>query len=266
MNHPFFIVDAFTRVAFGGNPAAVCLLREPVSPKWMQDVATETCLSETAFVQLGQDSKFQLRWFTPNCEVDLCGHATLASALVLWTEGVLPDSQSIHFETKSGCLTARRISEGIALGFPSIPSYPVEVPPHLQDALGVDMRWVGSAGDDLLVEVGKPASSVRDLQPNFPELSTVETRRGIIVTAKGDTNGDADFVSRFFAPRFGINEDPVTGSAHCALGPYWAVKLGKDQLKGHQLSARGGEVGVIVGTEGVSLIGEAVMVMKGALQ
>jgi len=265
MNQPFFIVDAFTRVAFGGNPAAVCLLEEQVSRKWMQDIAAETCLSETAFVQAGKDSTFGLRWFTPLCEVDLCGHATLASALVLWTEGMVHDSQSIDFETKSGCLTASRVDDGIALEFPSIPSYPVEVPAHLQDALGVDLRWVGSAGDDLLVEVDKPAS-VRDLQPDFSKLSIVKTRRGIIVTAKGDTNGDADFVSRFFAPRFGINEDPVTGSAHCALGPYWAVKLCKEHLKGHQLSARGGEVGVIVGAEGVSLIGEAAMVMKGALQ
>jgi PhzF family phenazine biosynthesis protein len=264
VNYPFFIVDAFTKVLFGGNPAAVCLLHEQVSTKWMQGIAAETCLSETAFVQLGENSKFKLRWFTPIVEVDICGHATLASALVLWKEGLVPGDQIIEFGTRSGLLTATQVDEGISLDFPLIVPSSFEPPSILRKALGVEMLWVGSAGSDILVEVESP-SLVRGLEVNLSELRIVETR-GVIVTAKGDIGGTADFVSRFFAPRFGIDEDPVTGSAHCALGPYWAAKLGKSHLKGHQLSARGGEVGVIVGTDSVSLIGEAVMVMKGALQ
>ena len=264
MNYPFFIADAFAHAPFAGNPAAVCLLNEQVSPQWMQGLATETRLSETAFVQLGGDSKFALKWYTPTTEVDLCGHATLASAFVLWKEALVPGDQIIKFDTRSGLLTARQVSEGISIDFPLIIPSTSAPPSILGKALGVEMLWVGMAGPDILVEVESP-SLVKEIEPNLSELKNVETR-GVIVTAKGDVDGDADFVSRFFAPRFGIDEDPVTGSAHCALGPYWAAKLGKERLKGHQLSSRGGEVGIIVGTQNVSLIGEVVMIMKGALQ
>lgn len=265
MNLPFFIVDAFTNVPFGGNPAAVCIVEQDVDAAWMQNVAAETRLSETAFIQSGSGSRFNLRWFTPTVEVNLCGHATLASALVLWTEDRVPSSQNIEFETKSGLLTATRVAEGTAVDFPSISSHSIEVPPDLEDVLGIDFVWVGTAGEDLLIEVDDPVL-VKNFQPNFSKLSTVETRRGIIITAKGDTDGSADFVSRFFAPRFGIDEDPVTGSAHCALGPYWGAKLGKQELNGHQVSARGGKIAIILAEDRISLIGNGVTVMKGELQ
>jgi len=265
MNLPFFIVDAFTNVPFGGNPAAVCIVEQDVDAAWMQNVAAETRLSETAFIQSGSGSRFNLRWFTPTVEVNLCGHATLASALVLWTEDRVPSSQNIEFETKSGLLTATRVAEGAAVDFPSISSHSIEVPPGLEDVLGIDFVWVGTAGEDLLIEVDDPVL-VKNFQPNFSKLSTVETARGIIITAKGDTDGSADFVSRFFAPRFGIDEDPVTGSAHCALGPYWGAKLGKQELNGHQVSARGGKIAIILAEDRISLIGNGVTVMKGELQ
>ena len=261
-----YIVDAFTNVRFAGNPAAICLLTDRADAFWMQNVAAEMNLSETAFLnQRGEalEEGFDLRWFTPLAEVDLCGHATLASAHILWTTGALSELEVARFHTRSGLLTATSDEGWIELDFPALMAKTVLPPPNLKSALTIEPVWVGWTGMDYLVQVPH-AAVVRDLTPNFAALLEVETR-GIIVTARAEKNYGADFVSRFFAPRYGINEDPVTGSAHCSLGPYWATKLHKNELVGHQLSGRGGEVRVAVDGHRVSLSGKAVTVLRGEL-
>jgi PhzF family phenazine biosynthesis protein len=260
-------VDAFTERPFAGNPAAVCVLPEPADERWMQDVAGEMNLSETAFAhRIAGGPKFSLRWFTPRKEVDLCGHATLATAHVLWEEGHLRGDDPALFETKSGLLTARRGRDGIELDFPAEP-----VTDELRDAdeiaalraaLGAPFQFAGRNRLDLLVAL-ETEDQVRDLRPDIGRLGRFPVR-GVIVTGPSRAN-DHDFVSRFFAPRVGVDEDPVCGSAHCCLGPYWAEKLGRTQLVAHQVSCRGGVVKVRVELPRVVLIGHAVTVLRGEL-
>ncbi len=261
MTQSIIHVDAFSDKAFGGNPAAVCVLSAPGDETWMQNVATEMNLSETAFLY-PQDVGFDLRWFTPATEVDLCGHATLASAHVLWEMGHLAAGKQARFYTRSGVLTAQRDGDWIELNFPAEAETEVSRPTNLAEALGVIPRYVGKNRFDYLVEVDSE-ETVRRMQPNFSLLAGLPCR-GIIVTSQAQ-NPDFDFVSRFFAPQVGINEDPVTGSAHCCLGPFWAARLKKDRLNAYQASARGGVVRVHIDGERVHLGGQAITIVKGEL-
>jgi PhzF family phenazine biosynthesis protein len=254
-------VDAFTNRPFSGNPAAVCVLPAPAEERWMQSVAAEMNLSETAFLHREGDG-FRLRWFTPTIEVDLCGHATLASAHVLWEEGHLPRSERARFASKSGTLTAELRDGFIELDFPAGPTTAIRAPAELTEGLGVELVFVGKTPFDYLVEVASEPI-VRALSPDIAALARIDTR-GIIVKARASTPG-YDFVSRFFGPRAGVPEDPVTGSAHCALGPYWTSRLGKEAFVAYQASARGGDVRVKVAGDRVKLGGQAVTVLRGEL-
>jgi PhzF family phenazine biosynthesis protein len=261
MGQEIFQVDAFTAKPFAGNPAAVCVLPEAADEDWMQHLANEMNLSETAFL-VKQEDGYDLRWFTPAFEVELCGHATLASAHILWEQGfLLPDKQA-RFYTKSGLLSAVRKDTWIELDFPAEPEEQTDIPETLFSALGHAAQYVGKNRFDFLLEFDS-AESVRKMTPDFTLLSTI-SGRGFIVTSRSDASA-YDFISRFFAPAAGINEDPVTGSAHCCLGPYWAKKLGKKELTAYQASARGGVVKVRIGGERVYLSGQAVTVMRGTL-
>ena len=263
MSEPIFHVDAFTPRPFAGNPAGVCVLAADRSSDWMQNVAREMNLSETAFLRR-ETGVWRLRWFTPAVEVDLCGHATLASAHILWTEGLVPEGEKLRFRTKSGELSASRDGARIELDFPAEPASPLEAPPDVLAALHVpSVRAAGRNRFDLLVEL-EDESAVRALSPDFPRLREAAGCRGVIATARSE-RAEFDFVSRFFAPAVGIDEDPVTGSAHCCLGPYWVQRLGRSDLTGYQASARGGVVGVKVRGERVLLAGEAVTVSRGEL-
>lgn len=261
MGVPITVVDAFTDQPFRGNPAAVCILPEPRSAEWMQQLAQEMNLSETAFLHPQADG-FQLRWFTPAVEVDLCGHATLASAHVLWEAGYLKPGQPARFYTRSGLLSAERSSQWIELDFPAQPAEPISPPNELLQALGLTARFVGKNRFDYLIEVDGE-ETVRQLQPDFRALAGLAVR-GVIVTSQARSS-TYDFVSRFFAPGSGIDEDPVTGSAHCCLGPFWKERLGRDELVGYQASRRGGVVRVRVAQPRVSLGGKAVTVLRGEL-
>jgi PhzF family phenazine biosynthesis protein len=261
MTQEIFQVDAFTDTAFKGNPAAVCVLPHEGDERWMQNLAAEMNLSETAFLVQHNDG-YNLRWFTPAVEVDLCGHATLASAHILWENGLLAADRKARFFTRSGLLTAVRRGDWIELDFPSEPAKPAEAPESLGKALGVAPTYVGKNRFDYLVVV-ESEDMVRNLTPDFPLLSTISSR-GFMVTSRSDA-AEFDFISRFFAPAFGINEDPVTGSAHCCLGPFWAKRLGKEELVAYQASPRGGIVRVRVSEERVYLLGQAVTVMRGRL-
>ena len=261
MNQHIYQVDAFTKAPFAGNPAAVCVLPEPASERWMQDVAREMNLSETAFL-VGSDDGYRLRWFTPLVEVDLCGHATLASAHVLWETGEAQPEATIRFHTRSGLLSAKRDGDWIELDFPATPVSACDPPSGLLDGLGVSAKFVGRSKFDYFVEVSSDAE-VRALAPDFNALGQVDTR-GVIVTSRSDSS-ECDFVSRFFAPATGVDEDPVTGSAHCALGPYWQSRLGKSEFSARQISARGGELRVSVDGDRVRIAGQAVTVMRATL-
>ncbi len=254
-------VDAFTDRPFSGNPAAVCLLSSPADPTWMQDVAREMNLAETAFLVPRNDG-YDLRWFTPSTEVDLCGHATLASAHVLWEDQHLDPGDQARFHTRSGVLTATRAPDLIWLDFPATPPQPVDRIPELERAIGQPIRYLGRTAFDYLVELDSD-SAVRELTPDLPALSGLSTR-GVIVTAASSTK-NYDFISRFFAPAAGVPEDPVTGSAHCGLGPFWAARLGKNELVGFQASGRGGKVNVRLEGDRVQLGGQAVTVLRGEL-
>ena len=254
-------VDAFTDQPFRGNPAAVCILPNAGDENWMQNVAREMNLSETAFLQRQADG-FDLRWFTPSVEVALCGHATLAAAHVLWEEGHLGHEQAARFHTKSGLLTAQRQGDWIELDFPATLEDPAAPPDGLARALPAPLRYVGKNRFDYLVEL-ESDEAVRRLQPDFPALRKIPVR-GVIVTSRSDST-DYDFVSRFFAPGAGIDEDPVTGSAHCCLGPYWSKRLGKNEFVAYQASARGGIVRVRLNGDRVILGGKAVTVLRGEL-
>ena len=262
MRLTIFQVDAFTDTPFAGNPAAVCILQEPHDYAWMQRVAREMNLSETAFLRRQGDS-FDLRWFTPAVEVDLCGHATLASAHVLWEIGILKPDESAKFQTRSGLLKAQREAEWIELDFPALPDKPTLAPRGLSKALGTRPKYVGKSRFDYIAELDSERT-VRNLNPDFNFLSKLPIR-GLMVTAIAKTK-PYDFMSRFFAPRAGINEDPVTGSAHCCLGPYWQKRLNKSEFLAYQASARGGVVRVRVAGRRVHIAGKAVTVLVGELR
>lgn len=261
MPQPVVVVDAFTDKPFAGNPAAVCVLPEEKPERWLKQVAREMNLSETAFLLKRADT-WALRWFTPAVEVELCGHATLASAHVLWETGAATTGETIRFRTKSGVLTATNKDDWIELDFPALFSEYADAHPDLTEALGVSPKEVSKSRFDYLIEVDSEAT-VRKLSPNLALLGTIPVR-GVIVTAAASTPG-FDFVSRFFAPAAGVPEDPVTGSAHCALGPYWEARLNRREFLAYQASARGGLVRVTVSGDRVLLGGQAVTVMRGEL-
>lgn len=270
MGLTIFQVDAFTNKPFSGNPAGVCVVPKPRDAQdaqdadWMQNVAREMNLSETAFLHKQADG-YNLRWFTPAVEVELCGHATLASAHILWEEGYLEPGEQARFHTLSGLLTADRKGDWIEMNFPAKPEEPASAPPELIEALGVPVKYIGRSHYDYLVEVDSE-EVVRNVKPDFGLLATVPVR-GVMVTslASSSSLNGYDFVSRFFAPRVGVNEDPVTGSAHCCLSPFWSKRLGKDELVGYQASARGGVVRVRLSGDRVYLGGQAITVLRGEL-
>jgi len=259
MRIPIYQVDAFTSVVFSGNPAAVCILDAWIEDKLLQSIAAENNLSETAFlVQAG--SGFELRWFTPVTEVALCGHATLASAFVLFEYRNWPAS-TVKFQTRrSGLLSVTKRGDLLEMDFPARPAYARNPPAGLTEALHVTPEGVFGSAEDLMV-VLEDESAVRAVQPDFDALHRVESR-GTIVTARGDRS---DFVSRFFAPRVGVREDPVTGSAHCVLTPYWATVLGKTTLHAFQVSNRGGELFCSTSGDRVKISGKAVLYLEGAI-
>ena len=258
-----FQVDSFTAEPFRGNPAGVCLLRNEVAADWMHALAAEMNLSETAFLLPHAGGDFSIRWFTPTVEVPLCGHATLASAHVLWEQGRVAREQTITLHSQSGVLAARREADWICLDFPALPVEEATIPAGVAEAFHcAPLHSAKSQQDTYLLELDSERA-VRELQPDYAQLGGT-TPEACIVTARS-ASGACDFVSRFFAPRLGIDEDPVTGAAHCSLGPYWAKRLGKNELVGHQVSRRGGVVKVRVHGERVDLLGQAVTVIRGEL-
>ncbi len=261
MSAELHVVDAFTHKAFCGNPAAVCIVENEPDPNWMMQVSAEMRHSETAFVRRCEGG-WCLRWFTPEAEVDLCGHATLAAASVLWTSGREAAGSTIVFQTRSGSLTAWQDGDGIALDFPAVPVTPCDPPDDLASALHAPVVSCGRTRFDLFAEL-PTAADVCDLDPDIAALAAIPAR-GIIVTAAADMP-EYDFVSRFFAPAVGIPEDPVTGSAHCSLGPFWGKRLRKTRLSGFQCSLRGGVVRVLLQGNRVILSGNAVPVLSGRL-
>lgn len=263
MPTPITVIDAFTDRPFAGNPAGVCVLREDRPAEWMHTVAKELNLSETAFLRRRDDGDWALRWFTPADEEKLCGHATLAASHHLWEAGLQPGDAPLRFHTLSGVLTATRRAASIVLDFPNEAPRPIPVPPGLADALGVPVRSAAQNRLDIFAELADEGT-VRALAPSMDRLERFEAR-GIVVTALADAGRPYDFVSRFFAPRCGIAEDPVTGSAHCGLGPWWSGRLGRTTLRGYQASARGGFVGVTTQGDRCLLEGTAVTVWKGEL-
>jgi PhzF family phenazine biosynthesis protein len=258
---PLVQVNAFTAEPFAGNPAAVCLMAEPRPDVWMQRIAREMNLAETAFLVPGGDV-YSLRWFTPAVEVDLCGHATLASAHVLWETGRLGAHETARFQTRSGPLTAVRQRDWIVLDFPATPEERAPAPRALLDALRVSPTYVGRSRFDYLIEL-ETEDAVRSVHPDFQQLKAVDGR-GVIVTSRSRAE-DFDFVSRFFAPAAGIDEDPVTGSAHCCLATFWSARLGKTEFLARQISARGGILKVRLDGDRVRLGGQAVTVWRGEL-
>jgi len=262
MPQTIYQVDAFAERPFEGNPAAVCVLSEAREAAWMQNVAREMNLSETAFLVRRDDGSYDLRWFTPGVEVDLCGHATLASAHLLWEIDALAADQEAVFHTKSGRLSARQQNGRIVMDFPAEPPSEAEAPAGLIEAIGAKPIFVSCNRMDYLLRFDSEAT-VRALKPDMSRLAQIDVR-GVITTAQADSE-EYDFVSRFFAPAAGVPEDPVTGSAHCCLGPFWRQQLGKDHLVGYQASDRGGTVYVHPNGDRVHLGGHAVTVMKGTL-
>ena len=256
-----YTVDAFTEKPFAGNPAAVCILHKPADEAWMQQVAKEMNLSETAFLYKQNDG-FNLRWFTPAVEVELCGHATLASAHVLYETGLLKVPEQAKFYTRSGLLTAERKSDMIELNFPATPAEPATVQQGLLDAISVKPIYTGKTKYDVLLEVDSE-EVIRNLMPDFTLLKSISVR-GVIVTSRSFSS-EYDFISRLFAPGAGIDEDPVTGSAHCCLGPFWGKKLNKSTLTGYQASERGGTVIVHLMDDRVRLAGRAITILRGDL-
>lgn len=252
-------IDSFTDKPFSGNPAGVCILEEPADENWMQDVAKEMAVSETAFLY-PDDEGYNLRWFAPDAEVDLCGHATLASAHVLWEKGYLGKDETARFLTKSGVLTATFNDGWIELDFPALGEEQADAPDGLIEALGTEPKYVGRNVFDYIIEVGSE-SELRSIEPDLSMLARITTR-GVVVTSLSGSE-KYDFVSRLFAPAIGIPEDPVTGSSHCCLGPYWMKRLGRDTFSAYQASRRGGFMKVQVRGERVLLSGKAVTVLEG---
>jgi PhzF family phenazine biosynthesis protein len=256
----FLQIDAFTSEAFKGNPAAVCFMDGARDDHWMANVAAEMNLAETAFLTPGDDA-WGLRWFTPTVEVDLCGHATLASAHAIWSENVSNDDL-LRFQTRSGVLTAKHDGDMIELDFPAKREESIAAPAGLFDALGISSAsYVGRNQFDYIVELPSEGE-VRALKPDHAVLRQLPVR-GVIVTSRG--SGDYDFISRFFAPGSGVDEDPVTGSSHCCLTPYWSERLGKTEMNAYQASPRGGAIRVRLDGERVKLAGHAVTVLRGEL-
>ena len=256
------LIDAFTSVPFRGNPAAVCLMSEERPDAWLQALAREMNQAETAFLRHRTDG-FELRWFTPAVEVDLCGHATLASAHFLWEEELLDAAEAARFHTRSGLLTATRSAGWITLDFPATPPESCAAPPPtLLPALGLAEATVLRSRFDYFVVLEDPAR-LRALRPELAGLAAIDAR-GVVVTAPAD-QPETDFLSRFFGPAVGVPEDPVTGSAHCALAPYWAARLNRKRLTGYQASPRGGTVRVELAGDRVLLGGQAVTVVEGTL-
>jgi PhzF family phenazine biosynthesis protein len=261
-NNNYFLVDAFTDKPFRGNPAAVCFLPEARGEEWMKNVAREMNQSETAFLY-EEDDGFHLRWFTPAVEIDLCGHGTLASAHVLWETGVLGPEDEALFHTRSGLLTAKKRHSLIELDFPAENEMEVDnPPPELIRALGIRPKYIGRNRFDYLIEL-ESEEAVRNMKPDFASLEKVSAR-GVIITSTAHST-EYDFISRFFAPSVGIYEDPVTGSAHCCLGPFWGKRLGKRELTAYQASSRGGLVHLSLLGERVHLGGKAVTVVRGQI-
>ena len=264
MGEKIFQIDAFTDKPFSGNPAAVCILTRHHDDAWMQYVAREMNLSETAFLE-EKENGYNLRWFTPAVEIDLCGHATLASAHALWETGYMDAKDNCRFYTKSGLLAAKRDKHNdgwIEMNFPAEPETRTTAPADLCQALGVGVNYAGKNRFDYLVEIDSE-ETLRGIDPDFALLNTIQMR-GVIVTSPSASK-EYDFVSRFFAPQVGVNEDPVTGSAHCCLAPYWAARLGKDDMVGYQASPRGGFARVRVDNDRVHLGGQAVTILQGKL-
>lgn len=258
MNLQMFQVDAFTKKPFGGNPAAICPLEEWLDTETMQKIALENNLSETAFFVKNNDV-YEIRWFTPTFEIDLCGHATLASAFVIF-ECLKAEENLVRFHShKSGALEVEKKGDRLILDFPSRPVSKMEIPENLIEAIGKEPKGVFKARDYFLVYENE--KEISDIKPNFSKLLEIDVH-GFIVTAKGDT---ADFVSRFFAPEVGVFEDPVTGSAHCNLIPFWAEKLGKKELYAKQISARGGELFCELKDDRVKIGGNATLFLKGEI-
>jgi PhzF family phenazine biosynthesis protein len=263
---PMYHVDAFTDRPFAGNPAAVCFLTDQRPASWMQAVAAEMNLSETAFFRPTEEGTWQLRWFTPQVEVDLCGHATLATAHVIWTTDMADHQETLRFMTRSGVLSARRDGAQIVLDFPAKGVAAAPPPSGLIEALGQQAVHTAFNQMDWLVELADE-TSVRQLQPDLTSLAHIQAR-GIIVTARADAGQPYHFVSRFFGPAVGVPEDPVTGSAHCALAPYWKDRLGMSSMIGYQASQRGGMVGVRLHADRpgrVELLGQAITTMQGVI-
>ncbi|MBU2511076.1 PhzF family phenazine biosynthesis protein [bacterium] len=261
MKTRIYIVDAFTDTPFSGNPACVSILSEPKDDHWMQQVAFEMNLSETAFLQK-RDDGFDLRWFTPKTEVDLCGHATLASAHIIWETGVLPPEEKVTFFTRSGVLTAEKKDKIIELGFPALYARPEEFSPELLDAFGINPIYAGMFDEKHLFEV-ESEEIVTSLNPDFNHLKKLKGR-GVVITA-ASSSGKYDFVSRYFAPWVGVYEDPVTGSSHCCLATHWSKRLEKQELKAYQASPRGGYLTTKVVDNRVLLGGQAVTILAGEL-
>lgn len=255
---PLYQVDSFTDRQFMGNPAAVCLLDQARPEEWMRDLAAEMNLSETAFV-LPQGDEFNLRWFTPTTEMDLCGHATLASAHMLWESGVVSPEKQIRFRTRSGILTITRQKEWIEMDFPARTTRPVSENEGVIDAIGAVPEEVYQSGDNLLF-IYESEKTVRNLKPNFSALKTY-AYHGVIVTSPADSP-QFDFVSRFFAPAIGVDEDPVTGSSHCTLAPFWGERLRKVNMMAAQVSKRGGMLKLRVSAERVYISGQAVTIFS----
>lgn len=251
-------IDAFADRPFTGNPAAVCLMKSVRDEQWMQAVAREMNVSETAFLYPENDG-YNLRWFTPSVEVKLCGHATLASAHHLWESGREPLDATLRFHTKSGVLTALKRGDLIELDFPARPAVAVSPPAGLLTALNVTATFVGKSEYDYLIEVPSE-EAVRACSPDMGKLKALQVRGAIVTTRSSST--EYDIVSRFFAPGAGVDEDPVTGSAHCTLGPYWSFKLGKYVLHAYQASARGGRMTVTLDNDRVRLAGRAITVLR----
>lgn len=259
MKLPIFQIDAFTQKTFGGNPAAICPLYEWLPAETMQRIAAENNLSETAFFTGGENLEYELRWFTPTFEIDLCGHATLATAYLI-LEVWQTIGTTVKFQTKSGLLTVERRGDLFELDFPSRPAEICEPPEGLIEAIGKEPKEVLKARDYMLVY--ETEREIREIKPNFNALAEIPTH-AVIVTAKG--SGDADFVSRFFAPEAGVPEDPVTGSAHCTLIPYWAEKTGKTKMFARQISQRGGELFCELAGNRVKIGGHAALYLKGEI-
>ncbi|MFN8124056.1 MAG: PhzF family phenazine biosynthesis protein [Thermoleophilia bacterium] len=263
MELPVVVVDAFTGAPFAGNPAAVCVTAQPLPDDLMQRVAAEMRHSETAFLVPRPDGEWSLRWFTPSVEVDLCGHATLASAHALWEGGMHPACMLTRFHTRSGVLTARGSEGMVWIDLPASPPQAAPAPPGLAEWLGAEPVFIGTCGIGLFAAVAD-AAAVRALRPDDPRIAGF-SEHGVIVSAPGEPGSGYDAVSRYFAPGFGIAEDPVTGAAHCTVGPYWAALLGRDELRCRQASPRGGDLTVRVRGGRVEIGGRAVTVLRGEL-